>query len=104
VPLYFASLGGFIDIVHSLLAAHARVDIANSDGMTPLFVASRNGHVDTVHALLGTSADVNKSDARGRTPLDVAIHFNHESITNILIEAGALSGPEADDWSYEEDE
>ena len=96
----FSSLAfrGHIYTVHALLAAHASVDIAGIDGETPLFIASQRDHTDIIRALLAARADVNISDARGRTPLDVAIHFNHESTTNILIEAGATSGPEADDW------
>jgi ankyrin repeat protein len=45
-----------------------------------------------VHTLIAAGADVNPADERGRTPLDVAIHYNHESITNIMIEAGASVG------------
>ena len=36
--------------------------------------------------------------------MDVAIHYNQESITNALIEAGATTGPDAEDWSDDDED
>ena len=80
------------------------LDIASNDRTTPLYIAIVKGHADIVHTLIAAGADVNKSNARGRTPLDAAIHYSRDSIIKALIEAGATTGPEAGDWSDEENE
>jgi hypothetical protein len=104
-PLYTASVFGHKDSVCALLAAGADVNIANNNGETPLFAASFKGHTDIVRALIAAGADVNIATARGRKPLDVAIHLTpcREIITKALIEAGATTGQNADDWSDADD-
>ena len=100
-----ASVFGHKDSVCTLLAAGADVNIANNNGETPLFAASFKGHTDIVRALIAAGADVNIATVRGRKPLDVAIHLTpcREIITKALIEAGATTGQNADDWSDADD-
>ena len=60
-----------------LLAAHAAVDHADSDGVTPLFAACVKGRGDCVQLLLAAHATVDQADSTGVTPLYAACITGH---------------------------
>ena len=88
-PLHFASQGGHVEVVKTLLAAEAEVNKANKYGNTPLSMASRNGHLEVVQALLGADAEVNKANKYGNTPLSMASRNGHLEVVKALLGAEA---------------
>ena len=70
LPLYYASLCGFVSLAEHLIAAYS-LDV-NSEGgshMTPLHAASVKGHLEVASLLLRNGADPNSRDHLGRVPL-----------------------------------
>lgn len=67
--LHCAACLGSACAVATLLAAAARVDLANAIGDTPLHIAAGSGHAEDVGALLAVSAPVDVSNKSGETPL-----------------------------------
>ena len=55
-----------------LLAAHAAVDHADSNGFTPLYAACDKGDGDCVQLLLAAHAAVDQAASNGTTPLYAA--------------------------------
>lgn len=83
-PLAAAAVVDRVDIVETLLKAHAKVDVCDYGGETPLMEAAQAGRLDAVDALLTAGADVNARDDQGVTPLHYACRsapFNPSSDT-----------------------
>jgi ankyrin repeat protein len=70
-----------------LLAAKAKVDSRDTDGMTPLTSASCNGHPIVVTILLAAGANPELRDLVGWTPLDWASQNGHETVIKLLKES-----------------
>ena len=70
VPLYYASLGGFVGLTEHLIASHSR-DVNSKGGFhtTPLHAASVKGHTKVVSLLLRSGADPDSRDDLGRVSL-----------------------------------
>ena len=72
-PLFYAALGGHVEMVELLLAKHhVNVDFGGINGMTPLIAASMAGQIDTVVTLARLGADLNAQTdliSPSRTPL-----------------------------------
>jgi hypothetical protein len=58
IPLRFASLKGYVNIVRALLDAGAIVDVTDNDGFTPLYFAFHNERPDVVRLLIDRGAKV----------------------------------------------
>ena len=86
--LMIAANGGDVEEVKRLLAAGAKVNVANNDGYTALMFAALNG-VDTARLLIEKGADVNVTNKRGYTALIAAALTGHTDIARLLIEKGA---------------
>jgi ankyrin repeat protein len=71
-PLFYASLGGYEDVVQLLLETDADVNHTNENG-SPLHAAALGGHEEMVALLLKSGAVINAQDCDGHTPLYVAV-------------------------------
>jgi ankyrin repeat protein len=93
-PLHNAAAFGPVESVQRLLKAGAKVNAADSRGLTPLAfaVASETPSVEIVRALLHAGASVDKADNNGETPLDWAAKFGFPDILAELRKAGAKPG------------
>jgi hypothetical protein len=81
---------GRVDIVRALLAAHAKVDVADENGSTPLLWAVNAGcATDLVRALIAAGANVNAKAKGGATPLMMAQALQRTELIAILKAAGA---------------
>jgi ankyrin repeat protein len=89
VPLYYASLCGFRDLVDHLIVAHPHdVNAMGGFRATPLHAASANGHLQVVQLLLTKNANANSCDDNGGTPLHTASRYGHLEIVKELLVHG----------------
>lgn len=93
-PLMHSALGGRRDVSSRLLAAGARIDVADSVGWTPLHFAARGpagaGVADLlIRQLLQYDKCVDIPDYGATTPIMVAAAHNNIMSVRLLLEAGA---------------
>jgi ankyrin len=106
-PLLRAAKGLDAPAIRVLLAKGARLDLANSRGMTPVMAAAGLGSVDadtrgfylsedverraieSLTLLLAAGADINAKDSRGLTPLHEAARWGWNDVVRFLVEHGA---------------
>jgi ankyrin repeat protein len=88
-PLLRAAWNDHVAAIAALLAAGARVDGANSIGITALMSAAANDRAVAIDALLAAGADVNRADSDGDTALHGASIKGNLHTARALVEAGA---------------
>ncbi len=81
--LYFAAVGGSLDVAELLIAAGAPVD-APPGGNGPLHGAALAGHLEMVRWLLAHGADRNAAGYEGKTALDLARQGKHLRVAALL--------------------
>ena len=74
-----------VNVMRTLIAAHADVNARNHRGGTVLMGASYEGLVDTVQALLENGANVNASNDDGETALMRATEEGHAAVVRVLL-------------------
>jgi ankyrin repeat protein len=94
-PLILAAPHGSAEMVKTLIAAGAKVNVKDGRGMTPLMaaVASENQDLSVIKALIAAGADVNAVDVDGVSVLDWAGRFGHPPTLKALQAAGAKGKP-----------
>jgi hypothetical protein len=101
MPIYYAALCGFRDLVELLIIAHGQdVNSRGGSHATPLHAASVKGHLDVASLLLKNGADPNSRDDVDRAPLHrvsqcgelVAVESSLE-IARLLVNSGANVEP-----------
>lgn len=88
-PIHSASSIGNLDILQTLLARGADVNLQNNGGRTPLHYAASKGWVKVAELLLSYGAKVNAKDKVGCTPLHRAASTGKSELCELLIEEGA---------------
>ena len=89
-PLHFASIYSRDRMITVLLAAGARVNARDVEGMTPLHVAAgRNRYPAVVAELVEGGADLNARDRHGNTPLHASRRNGNPAVPLLLLELGA---------------
>jgi ankyrin repeat protein len=92
-PLHYATCNRYssdrLEIVRVLLAAHANIEIQDSEGYTPLLLAVNYDDLDVVSVLLSTHANINTQNFLGETPLLLAAQYNCLDIVKVLLAAHA---------------
>src|SRR5258706_371172 len=87
-----AAAGGHLDVVQSLIAAGADLNLSDDiDGYTPLMSASANGNAAIVRALLAARADIGVKDNGGDTTFIMGMKKGHQEVKVLL---GQASGKE----------
>jgi Ankyrin repeats (3 copies) len=97
VPLYYASLCGFCDLVEHLITVHSSdVNSGGGSHTTPLHAASVKGHLEVASLLLESGADPNSRDLTDRVPLhrvslggQVVMMESSLEIARLLVNYGA---------------
>ena len=77
------------ELVDLLIAAGARVDVANDLAITPLYLASVNGNAAIAKRLLDQGANPNAASATGVTPLMEAARSGSADVVRALLARGA---------------
>ena len=80
--LMYAARDGRLPIVLDLLAAGAKIEQTDPNGITPLLIAITNNHPDVARALIEKGANVKVVDWWGRTPLWAAIETRNMDVDN----------------------
>jgi ankyrin repeat protein len=88
-PLKIAAVWGDVDAIELLVAAGARIDERNEDGMTALHHAAAQNHPQAVKKLIALGASVDARDDDGRTPLDWAKSLGNHDVIEWLAKDGA---------------
>jgi len=79
-PLLYAAREGRIDMVQSLVAQKADLELAEANGITPLQMAIANENIALARYLLEHGANPNSKDDYGRTPLWLAVEVRNVEI------------------------
>lgn len=87
--LHWAAHGDDAEIVDLLIAAGAKVDVANDLAITPLYLASANGSLAIVSKLLEKGANPNAASETGVTPLMEAARSGNVRVVRALVGHGA---------------
>jgi ankyrin repeat protein len=90
--LRYAACGGDLAAVQELLAAGARVNVADQSGYTPLMGAINNGRIANAKILIDAGADVNaRIPKNGDTPLTLPLYYKRDSseVVSLLLAKGA---------------
>ena len=85
-PLLYAARDGRLEAAKILVAAKARVNETDANGITPLIMAIVNNRVDVARFLLENGADIQAADWYGRTPLWAAIETRNMDVDNATFE------------------
>lgn len=88
-PLILAVKRSNLVIAELLLAAGAKTDCADINGVMPLHIAANNGDLFIGKALLTAGASINIKTTDGQTPLILATRNSKNDFTAMLIEKGA---------------
>lgn len=90
VPLHYAAVWGWHDVVEAMISMDADLASITSTGLTPLMLACSRGHLKVCKLLLaendGESADLEATDAQGDTALMFAIRRGHFLTVQLLVE------------------
>jgi ankyrin repeat protein len=90
VPLYYAAMLGFRDLVKHFIAEHPQhVTARGGLEVTPLHVAALEGHSDVLLLLIEHGADVNGRGRYGDTPLHRASEKARLEAGQFLLQRGA---------------
>ena len=65
-----------------------------SDGSSALLVAAGYGYLEVVRRLIERGAELSLTNRRGATPLSFALHSRQQEVARLLVEAGAVTGPD----------
>ncbi|KAJ5683636.1 hypothetical protein N7462_006801 [Penicillium macrosclerotiorum] len=87
--LSLAAYCGTIEIVESLLAHGATVDVLGPDSRTVLHVAVAGDNPDVVPSLCRAGIAINALDASGNTALHLAALYGRAAFARLLLEMGA---------------
>ena len=87
--LLWAAYHSDVAAVRALVAAGAKVNVANKYGVTPLLQASRAGDTPVMQALIDAGADVALAHPDGETPLMAASRTGRTDAVRLLLARGA---------------
>ncbi len=87
--LHFAAMNGKIDIISTLIARGAKIDIQDEQGVTPLMLAASNGRLDAVQALIAQGAKIETQNKLGENVLHIAGAHGKKDIVVELLDRGA---------------
>ena len=88
-PIHWAVYRVDYDLMDTLIAKKAKVDVTNEFGSTPLAEATKQGDARMVKTLLAAGSGTEGANADGQTALMIAIKNGDLPIFNMLIDAGA---------------
>ncbi|MEC9081981.1 MAG: ankyrin repeat domain-containing protein [Verrucomicrobiota bacterium] len=91
-PLHWAAGAGKVNTMKLLISFGANVEAASNSEATPLHQAVLRNRLEAAKLLIHSNADLNSQNKSGYTPLDYATANGWEDLTQLLKNAGAISG------------
>lgn len=96
-PLHLAAMQSNLNVVETLLQAHAKVNALDKQKQTPLHFAAMGRHKDEfkkqslqiIELLLSEGAQIDAIDSNGETPLYQAIEKGNTESVQFLLDAGS---------------
>ena len=90
VPLYYAALCGFRDMVERVVEAHPQ-DVKFQGGMRvpPLNATVEKRYQSVAMLLLERGADMESRDLKSRIPLHIALYLGYADVASLPIRFGA---------------
>ncbi|KAG8328790.1 hypothetical protein J6590_101651, partial [Homalodisca vitripennis] len=85
-PLLIACHQGHMEMVTTLLANHARVDVFDNEGRSALHLAADQGYLQVCDALLTNKAFINSKSRVGKTALHLAATKGFANLCKFLIQ------------------
>nr|XP_012134976.1 PREDICTED: serine/threonine-protein phosphatase 6 regulatory ankyrin repeat subunit A-like [Megachile rotundata] len=85
-PLLIACHRGHMELVTTLLANHARVDVFDLEGRSALHLAAEHGYLQVCDALLANKAFINSKSRVGRTALHLAAMNGYSHLVKFLVQ------------------
>ena len=87
--------------VMAALAAGARIEVQDDEGLTPLHLAAGYGPAESVQVLLDHRADIGARNTEGQTPLHLAAENDSAEVLQALVAAGGVdhAARDADGWT-----
>ena len=90
--LHYAASGGYDDIVHALIMAHAPKDMTTTSGnLTPLLLAMMSSRTSTINLLLDMGANAAIPDVAGMTTLHFAIQLGDMELLDRLLHVPSVT-------------
>ncbi|XP_065340589.1 serine/threonine-protein phosphatase 6 regulatory ankyrin repeat subunit C isoform X2 [Cloeon dipterum] len=84
-PLLIACYHGHMELVNTLLANHARVDVFDLEGRSALHLAAEHGYINVCDALLQHKAFINSKSRIGYTALHMAAQNGYTQLVKFLV-------------------
>lgn len=84
-PLLIACYRGHMELISTLLANHARVDVFDTEGRSALHLAAEHGFLQVCDSLLTNKAFINSKARNGRTALHLAAMNGYAHLVKFLI-------------------
>ncbi|MFC1724792.1 ankyrin repeat domain-containing protein [candidate division KSB1 bacterium] len=88
-PIFYAALGGHLDIIKFLIEKNAEADIKNKDAETPLHYAAYGGNNNVVLFFVQKGLDINAQTIYGYSPLHYAVLSGKKDAVKTVIVNGA---------------
>ncbi|KAF4517975.1 hypothetical protein B566_EDAN005342, partial [Ephemera danica] len=84
-PLLIACHHGHMELVNTMLANHARVDVFDLEGRSALHLAAEHGYIEVCDALLTHKAFINSKSRTGFTALHMAAMNGYTLLVRFLV-------------------
>ena len=88
-PIFYASLGGQLDVIKFLIEKGAKADLKNTSAETPLHYAAYGGSTNVTQFLIKKGLEVNAKNLYGYSPLHYAVLAGKKDAADILVSSGA---------------
>ena len=80
---------GHPGVIKTLIAAGAKVNLANALGSSPLWIASQEGQVRAIITLAELRASIDQESNHGAPPIAIAAQKGHDEVVRLLAHLGA---------------
>jgi ankyrin repeat protein len=84
-PLHYATIGGYLPTIYTLLSYDANPNIQNTHGSTPLIYTAQHNFVEAARQLMAKKAKREIATFNGNTVLHIAAQKGHMPVTELYL-------------------
>jgi ankyrin repeat protein len=96
-PLHYATIGGYLPTIYTLLSYDANPNIQNNHGSTPLIYTAQHNFVEAARQLLAAKAKREIPTFNGNTALHISAEKGHMGVTELYLQ-GQPSDSEGENY------